>query len=121
MTKEIVATDFLPPATQELNTDLEYARNNMYQIIETGQKGLEGIYDVASQSQHPRAYEVLSGYLKNMSELQKDLVSISTTKRDVRLDPEKENSKNVTNNLFVGSTAELSQMLKQAKSNNEDI
>jgi hypothetical protein len=114
MTKEIVATDFLPPATQELNTDLEYARNNMYQVIEAGQKGLEGILAVADQSQHPRAYEVLSGYLKTMADLQKNLVEISTAKRDVRVGPEKENT-NVTNNLFVGSTAELSQMLKQKK------
>jgi hypothetical protein len=119
MTKEVVATDFLPPASQELNTDLEYARNNMYQIIEAGQTGLQGILAVADQSQHPRAYEVLSGYLKNMAELQKNLVEISTAKRDVRIDPEKENSKNVTNNLFVGSTAELSQMLKQARKNDD--
>ena len=105
---------FLPPENKELETDLEYVRKNQYDLIENGHKGLEGIMNIADQSQHPRAYEVLSTYLKTLSELNKDLVETALKKAEKQIRSTDE-PKQVTNQLFVGSTAQLAEMLKQAK------
>ena len=100
--------------TPEADRDYKYARDNFYSIIETGTRALEDLLDVASQSQHPRAYEVLATTMKTLIDANKDLVELSRKKKET--DPEKEsNSKAVTNNLFVGSTAELQQILKDMR------
>ena len=114
-------SEFLPPKDQELDTDLAYIRSNQYQLIEKGIQGLDGIYGVAEQSQHPRAYEVLSTYLRTLSELNKDLM-ITAEKRKEAKDPapQKLEGAQTTNNLFVGSTKDLQEMLKIAQRKNED-
>jgi Terminase DNA packaging enzyme len=117
MNKEITP-EFLPPATKELETDLAYVRQNQYDIIEKGIQGLEHIAQVAEQSQHPRAYEVLATYLKTLSDLNKDLIETSTKKNEKKISSQ-EPASGVTNQLFVGSTAQLAEMLKQARAKDD--
>lgn len=98
----------------DLENDFEYARRNMYDIIEKGNEALMGIMDVAGQSQHPRAYEVMANLIKTMAETNKDLLELNKKKKELMPKEDAESPKNVTNNLFVGSTAELQAMLKKA-------
>lgn len=107
--KEIV----VQKTDDQVENDFEYARRNMYDIIEKGQQALEGILDVADQSQHPRSYEVAANLIKTMSEVNKDLLDLTKKKRDLQPKKEEESKQQVTNNLFVGSTAELQAMLKK--------
>jgi hypothetical protein len=102
------------------NSDYEYARQNIYSVIETGANALDELAQVAAQTQHPRAYEVLANLVKTMVEANKDLLNIRKTKLEI----EKASGENmsdgmggnkVQNNLFVGSTAELQKFLKDMK------
>lgn len=90
--------------------DFEYARGNMINIIEKGQEALNGILDVAGMSQHPRGYEVAATLIKTMADVNKDLLSLSKTRKEL---DGADNAKTINNNLFVGSTAELQKFLKQ--------
>jgi hypothetical protein len=100
----------VPEDTTEADRDYKYARDNFYNVIEKGTQALEDLLDVASQSQHPRAYEVLATTMKTLIDANKDLVELSRKKNDEPL-PKTEAGK-VTNNLFVGSTAELQQIMR---------
>lgn len=106
----------LKPVDDKVDRDYDYARTNFYNIIETGTEALEQMLDVAKASEHPRAYEVVSTIMKTLVDANKDLVTMSTKKQ------ESEEEKNPTektvsnNNLFVGSTAELQQLLKDMRS-----
>ena len=105
------------PKKDDIDNDYKYSRENYYNLIERGQDAIQGILDVAKEGQHPRAYEVTAQLLKNVGELNKDLMELQLT-----VDKLKGTSKptNVTNNtMFVGSTKELQQMLKQRQQENE--
>lgn len=116
-TKVVPAIAAPHPKTNEdqLENDFEYARRNMYDIIEKGQEALIGIMDVAGQSQHPRAYEVMANLIKTMAETNKDLLDLNKKKRDML--PKEEAPKQMANNMavFVGSTSELQAMLMKKK------
>lgn len=93
--------------------DAEFARQNLRELIEKGNDAAEHIIAVAKQSDHPRAFEVVAGMLKNLSDMNKDLLEIQKRKQD--LQPKiTQNNINVDKAVFVGSTAEL---LKQLKGN----
>jgi|TARA_B110000908_G_C10238565_1_gene444798 hypothetical protein len=92
--------------------DYDYARTNFYNIIETGTEALEQMLDVAKASEHPRAYEVVSTIMKTLVDANKDLVGMSEKKKPK--ETEAFDGK-VNNNLFVGSTAELQQLLKDMR------
>lgn len=94
----------------QVQDDFEYARGNMINIIEKGNEALDGILNVADQSQNPRSYEVVATLIKTMAETNKDLLELTKKKRD--LQNEHGNPKTINNNLFVGSTAELQKLLK---------
>lgn len=100
----------VPEDTSEADRDYKYARDNFYHVIEKGTQALEDLLDVASQSQHPRAYEVLATTMKTLIDANKDLVELSRKKNEEQA-PKSEGAK-VTNNLFVGSTAELQQIMR---------
>jgi hypothetical protein len=109
------------PKTAEDNNDYEYARQNIYRVIETGANALDELAQVAAQSQHPRAYEVLTNLVKTMVEANKDLMHIKKTKVEIQRmsdDPADNNmgGNKVQNNLFVGSTAELQKFISGMKS-----
>ena len=93
----------------EDNDDFKYSRENLYHIIERGQDALDGILQVAKETDHPRAYEVAGQLLKTNAENTEKLVGLQTTKKKVK---ESSGPKNVTNALFVGSTAELQKLIK---------
>jgi len=101
----------------EEERDYKYARDNFYNVIEKGTDALEQMLDVARASEHPRAYEVVSTIMKTLVDANKDLVSMSDKKAEAEK-PEEDKSGIVTNNnLFVGSTSELQQMLKDLRNN----
>lgn len=107
-----------PPEVQEIpqiDSDYEYARGNMIAIIEKGNEALSGILDVAGMSQHPRSYEVAATLIKTMAEVNKDLLDL--TKKKMDMTGEIGQPKTITNNLFVGSTAELQKFIKSNGSN----
>ena len=100
-------------------TDYQYARDNFYNVIEKGTQALEDMLDVAKASEHPRAYEVVSTLMKTLVDANKDLVSMGEKKKKDE-EPKGDDGKPVTNNnLFVGSTAELQQILKDMRNNDE--
>jgi len=97
--------------------DYDYARQNLYDVIEKGNVALEDIIDIAKQSESARAYEVATTLIKTMVEANKDLLALAKAKKELdRNETVQENNKTVNNNLFVGSSAELLKMLKD-KSN----
>ena len=96
----------------EDNDDFKYSRENLYHIIERGQDALDGILQVAKETDHPRAYEVAGQLLKTNAENTEKLVGLQATKKRVR---ETAGPKQVTNALFVGSTAELQKLIKEKK------
>ena len=104
--KEIVE---VKPADDKLENDFQYARENLYNIIERGTDALNGIVDLANQSQHPRSFEVVADLVRTLSGANKDLLDIQKKMKD--LDPEKHGPKKVENNLFIGSTKELTDLL----------
>lgn len=111
-------TSVLPAVKAETNDDYEYARQNLYDLIEKGQDALEELIDIAKQSQQARVFEVATNLIKTMAETNKDLMNLAKTKKEVDGEvPQKGGDKTVNNNLFVGSTSEL---LKMIKSNGND-
>ena len=123
---EILNTDYLPAVKEESksvtihepsesvnNPDADYSRSNYYNLIEKGNEALEGILEVAKESQHPRAYEVAANLIKNLSDLNKDLLEVQKRKKDLVV--EKSSGVNVDKAVFVGSTAELMKLLKTNK------
>lgn len=100
--------------TVNADKDYAYARENFYNVIEKGTYALEEMLEVAKASEHPRAYEVVSTIMKTLVDANKDLVSMSDKKAEEDKKPG-DNTGTVNNNLFVGSTAELQQMLRDMK------
>ena len=97
---------------KELDTDRDYARTNFYDAIEAGSRALQEMLDVAQQSNHPRAYEVVATLIKTLTDANKDLVAMS--EKRVPEKSEADQPKTVTNNnlIFQGSTKELLKMIK---------
>lgn len=102
--------------TTQVDADFEFARENMMDVINKGQEALFDLIDVARQSQHPRAYEVLATMMNTMVGASKDLLDLQAKKKKIMEDDPNASPQQVTNNLFVGSTAELQKYLKQQKS-----
>ena len=98
---------------EQIDKDYEYTRTNLYKIIERGTEALEEVLEVAKQSQQPRAFEVVSTLVKTISDANKDLLELKNKQKALK--GEKAKAKNVTNALFVGSTADLQKMIKDMK------
>ena len=122
--KEVVKTGRFVPviSADDSETDFQYARENLYNLIERGHDGLEEILEIAKSSEHPRAMEVFGQLIGKLTETNKELLNLHKTKKDISQDTS--GPKNVSNNLFVGSTAELQRFLKKGKDikeNEEEI
>ena len=103
----------------DVKKDYDYTRANLYSIIEKGQEAINGIMEVAGESASPRAYEVAGQLIKSVADTTDKLMDLQKKIKDVNEDAPKTN--NVTNNaLFVGSTSELSKMLKKGFLNNKE-
>ena len=103
---------FLPPEEKNVDNDYKYSRDTYYELVEKGKESLELMIEVARESEHPRAFEVLSGMIKNISDVNDRLMDLNKKKKDLDRKEEIKNIANTTNNLFVGSTAELQKILK---------
>ena len=105
-------------SAEDIKKDYEYTRGNLYSIIEKGQEAINGILELAQESEMPRAYEVAGKLIKNVSDATDKLMDLQKKLKDVN-EEEKKGPTSVTNNaLFVGSTADLQKMLKKV---NKDI
>lgn len=99
-------------ADDDIHNDYQYARENLYSVIQKGTDALDTLVDLANQSQSPRAFEVVSTLIKTLSDTSKDLLEVQTKLKKLRED---EGPKNVTNALFIGNTAELQKLIKDRK------
>jgi DNA-binding PadR family transcriptional regulator len=104
---------FLPPEEKNLDNDYKYSRDTYYELVEKGKESLELMIEVARESEHPRAFEVLSGMIKNISDVNDRLMDLNKKKKDLDKKDEIQKIANTTNNLFVGSTTELQKLLKK--------
>ena len=100
-------------AKSEITRDYEYTRGNLYSIIEKGQEAIDGILELAQESEMPRAYEVAGQLIKSVSDATDKLLDLQQKLKDVNEEKEKKGPNNVTNALFVGSTADLAKLIKQ--------
>ena len=96
----------------DIEKDYEYTRGNLYSIIEKGQEAINGILELAQESEMPRAYEVAGQLIKSVSDATDKLMDLQKKLKDVNEEKESKRPTNVTNTLFVGSTAELQKLLK---------
>ena len=104
----------------EVKKDYDYTRGNLYSLIEKGQEAINGIMEVAGETASPRAYEVAGQLIKSVADTTDKLMDLQKKVKEVEEDVNK-TTNNVTNNaLFVGSTSELSKMLKQGILNNKE-
>ena len=107
------ASSKLKQSTNSSDDDFQYARENLYGIIERGQDALNGIVELAQQSQHPRTYEVAAVLVRALSDANKDLLELQKRKKDL---DEIKGPKTINNNLFVGSTNDLQKLIKKTVS-----
>jgi hypothetical protein len=120
---EILNTDYVPvvkendkPITvhhsNNENPDADYSRSNYYNLIEKGNEALDGILEVAKESQHPRAYEVAANMIKNLSDVTEKLMILQKQQQDLKPKEVAPTNINVDKAVFVGSTADLLKKLK---------
>ena len=112
--KEVVVSEPVPKPSDDLDdvdADYKYQRDNFYNLIEKGQDAIQGILNVAKESDHPRGYEVAGNLIKQVAEVTEKLGDLQEKMKKLKEVPNSA-PKNVTNALFVGSTAELQKMLK---------
>ena len=123
---EIVETNVEEPAIikelksekTDVQKDYEYTRGNLYSLIEKGQEAVNGILELAQESEMPRAYEVAGQLIKNVADATDKLIDLQKKLKDIEEESPK-GPTNVTNALFVGSTAELQKLLKSKDLNNQ--
>tara|TARA_R100001443_G_scaffold19568_3_gene31311 strand:+ start:274 stop:699 length:426 start_codon:yes stop_codon:yes gene_type:complete len=96
----------------DIERDYEYTRGNLYSIIEKGQEAIDGILELAQDSEMPRAYEVAGQLIKSVSDATDKLMDLQKKLKDVEEDKISKGPSTVNNALFVGSTAELQKLLK---------
>ena len=101
----------------DIKKDYDYTRGNLYSIIEKGQEAINGILELAQESDQPRAYEVAGQLIKSVADATDKLLDLQKKLKDVEEESSSKGPTNVTNALFVGSTADLAKLLKQNKEN----
>ena len=98
-------------SNNDVDEDYEYQRENFYNLVEKGQTAIEGILELAKESEHPRTYEVAGNLIKQVSEVTEKLGDLQEKMRKLKEVPNNA-PQSVTNALFIGSTAELQKILK---------
>jgi hypothetical protein len=110
-----IGTQSLPApivVQSDIDSDFEFARNNIRELAEKGKAAVDNILQVASATDHPRAYEVAANLLKSMADINKDLIELQKKKRDLM--PQKEQPQiTVDKAVFIGSTSDLIKQIKQ--------
>ena len=112
-TSQVTLPEVTPPSTtsEDADNDYKYQRENFYRLVERGQDAIDGILELAKESEHPRSYEVAGQLIKNVADVTEKLGDLQEKMKKLKEVPNSA-PKNVTNALFVGSTAELQKMLK---------
>ena len=103
---------------EQVDADLKYVRENLYDLISSGSSAIDQMMAIADQSQHPRAYEVLSNMIRQMVETNKDLLDMHEKKKKIS-DKKEEQSSTVNNNLFVGSTKDVLELIQKSNENED--
>ena len=103
---------------ENVDKDYDYTRGNLYSLIEKGQEAINGIMEVAGETASPRAYEVAGQLIKSVADTTDKLADLHKKVKDIEADNPKTQSTVTNNALFVGSTSELSKMLKDGLLNN---
>ena len=123
-TKQVIKKDFTPPVPrledknkEDVDNDYKYSRENYYNLIERGQDAIQGILDIANESQHPRAYEVAGNLIKQVADTVDKLQDLQGKLKNLKDVPNKTTA-NIKQALFVGSSADLHKMLKNK---NKDV
>jgi hypothetical protein len=119
--KEVSKEEILPAVIEyadPVNADADFARENIRELVTQGNQAVNELMLIARDGQHPRAFEVLSGLMKNLADMNKDLLEIQKRKKDLTPKAESQNNLNIDKAVFVGSTAELVKMLKTQKQGN---
>ena len=114
----VTRKDSIKNISDDIDKDYDYTRANLYSLIEKGQESLNGIMELAGESASPRAYEVAGQIIKSVADTTDKLMELQ--KKVKEIDEDKGKPTQVTNNaLFVGSTSELSKILKKGHLNNK--
>lgn len=101
----------------DIDSDYKYARTELYELIQKGQVAIDELIEVARSSNHPRAYEVAFQGIKNVADITDKLADLQKKMKDIRSEDKKSSPTTVNNTMFVGSTADLAKMLKNASKN----
>ena len=104
--------DNIKKSVDDITKDYDYTRGNLYSIIEKGQEAINGILELAQESEMPRAYEVAGQLIKNVADATDKLMDLQKKLKDVEEEKQVRGPSTVNNALFVGSTADLQKMLK---------
>ena len=96
----------------DITRDYEYTRGNLYSIIEKGQEAIDGILEIAQESEMPRAYEVAGQLIKSVSDATDKLIDLQKKLKDVNEEQVVKGPSTVNNSLFVGSSADLAKLIK---------
>jgi hypothetical protein len=96
----------------DTETDVEYSRQKMKELIDMSSEAIQNMMALAAETEHPRAFEVLSTMIKQASEMSQDLVKLQKTRKDITQSKEELNGNTTNNAIFVGSTNELQKFLK---------
>jgi len=107
-------------SVDDVKKDYEYTRGNLYSLIEKGQEAINGILELAQESEMPRAYEVAGQLIKNVADATDKLMDLQKKLKDIEEEKVSKGPTTVNNALFVGSTAELAKLLKQ-QTENENV
>ena len=117
-TVDITVSNQVNPTTVDIEKDYKYTRGQLYSIIEKGQEAINGILELAQESEMPRAYEVAGQLIKSVADTTDKLLDLQKKMKDIEEDSPKTTTNNVTNNaLYVGSTSDLAKLLKQGMIN----
>ena len=111
-TVDITVSKQVNPTTVDIEKDYKYTRGQLYSIIEKGQEAINGILELAQESEMPRAYEVAGQLIKSVSDATDKLIDLQKKLKDVNEEKVAKGPSTVNNALFVGSTADLAKLIK---------
>ena len=120
ITKENKAKSNIQKLTDDVSKDYDYTRGNLYSLIEKGQEAINGIMEVAGETASPRAYEVAGQLIKSVADTTDKLADLHKKLKEIDEDNPKQQNTVTNNALFVGSTSELSKMIKDGLLNNNN-
>lgn len=100
---------------EKVRNDYDYSRDTYYELLEKGKESLDLMIEVARESEHPRAFEVLSNMVKNLADVNDKLMDLNIKNKDISKEDKEEVKQITNNNVFLGSTADLQRLLQDEK------